>query len=86
MVKWSFAGDGTLDSTPLVAGGVVYEGSSSGALYALDETTGAQLWMDTLGAAVAPADVGSVATWTGLAATNDTLFVPAGSTLTAYGN
>ena len=86
-VIWTFAGDGALDSTPLAAGGVVYVGSSLGHVYAVDENSGAELWSDTLSAAVAPSFKDSgVTPITGLAASLDLLVVPAGATLTAYGN
>ena len=34
-VNWSFAGDGGLNTSPVVANGTIYEGSSTGNLYAL---------------------------------------------------
>jgi outer membrane protein assembly factor BamB len=88
---WSFTGDGMLDSTPIAAGGVVYVGSASGTLYALDELSGGELWSDTMSAAVAPSNDNDTTSFmniptTGLAASLDLLVVPAGSTLTAYGN
>jgi outer membrane protein assembly factor BamB len=77
---WTFS-FGNLDTAPLVAGGLVFIGSSSGILptsgsiYALDAATGATLWStDNVGAAVS----GS------LGAANGTLIVPAGSQLVAY--
>ena len=87
VVKWSFAGDGTLGSPPLAAGGAVYIGATSGNLYAVDETTGEQLWVDHLSTAVATANESFGMTPTaGLGASNNLLVVPAGSSLTAYGN
>ena len=86
-VRWSFAGDGMLDSTPIAAGGFVYVGSTRGQLYAVDEVSGRQVWSDALTAAVAPYDYNDGSNrFTGLAASADLLVVPAGSTLTAYGN
>jgi len=84
LAKWSFTGDGNLVSTPLAAGGVVYIGSSSGNLYAVDEMTGTQVWNDNLGNPVAPANE-SRGGWpiTGLGASYDLLIVPSGLTLTA---
>ena len=38
-----------LYSSPIVIGGRVFQGSNTGVLYALDETTGAQLWSRDLG-------------------------------------
>jgi outer membrane protein assembly factor BamB len=87
-VLWSFAGDGKLGSTPIAAGGFVYIGSADGNLYALDESDGRQVWTDKLAAAVAPSNdtyAGS-APLQGLGVANELLVVPAGATLTAYGN
>jgi outer membrane protein assembly factor BamB len=87
MVKWSFAGDQMLASTPLAAGGYVYVGSKSGTLFAVDEQTGRMVWSDQLGAPVAPAnETNGLAATAGLGASLDLLVVPAGSTVTAYEN
>src|SRR5215475_13857933 len=43
-VKWKFHAGGSVFSSPAVAGGVVYAGSSDGLLYAVDLETGALKW------------------------------------------
>jgi hypothetical protein len=55
-VAWSFDGDNQLSSSPLLANGVVYEGSWGEHLYALDASTGSLLWSSSLGAAVPPSN------------------------------
>ena len=54
LVGWSFAGDGGLESSPIVVNGSVYEGSDSGMLYAVSATSGAQEWSTDLGTSIAP--------------------------------
>jgi outer membrane protein assembly factor BamB len=77
---WQFTGDGHLDSAPLVVGGLVFEGSSQGELYALDATTGTTSWSTNVGSAIAAPG----GTLTGLGAANGTLIVPAGNQLIAF--
>ena len=48
-ILWSFAGDGTLAMPPLLVNNYVFVQGSSGNLYALDATTGAQLWQVAAG-------------------------------------
>ncbi len=82
---WSFAGDGGLVTAPLVTDGVVWVGSSSGNLYALDPATGHQLWSTNVGTPLAAGSTGYVgAPFTGLGAGNGALIVPAGDSLIAY--
>lgn len=85
-ILWSFAGDGTLVTSPIVVNNFVFVGGSSGNLYALDVTTGAQLWTKNLGAAIAGPATGGSATQgaTGLAAGDGLLIVPAGNTVNAF--
>ena len=83
--RWSFAGDGTLDATPVTTNGIVFTGSRAGNLYGIDSNTGKQVW-----AAVAPGggvstNDGSTMHW-GLAAADGLLAVPAGGFLTVYTN
>jgi hypothetical protein len=69
-------------TAPIVVDGDVYVGSSTGALYALDEATGAVVWTGNVGAAFqAP---GQNNTPSGLAAGEGHVIAPAGSTLAAY--
>jgi outer membrane protein assembly factor BamB len=81
---WSFTGDGTLSSAPLVAGGTVFVGGTSGALYALSSATGAVTWSTQVGSAIAAPDEQNVHPLTGLAESGGLLVVPAGQTLLAY--
>jgi outer membrane protein assembly factor BamB len=81
---WSFTGDGAIDTTPVTTNGIVFTGSSSGNLYGIDSSTGAQVWTT-----VAPGPVTTTDDYlmhTGLAAANGLLVVPAGGFLTAYTN
>jgi outer membrane protein assembly factor BamB len=51
---WTFQGDMGLQSIPFVAGGTVYAPSSTGKMFGVDESTGAQTWSaqaDALGGA-----------------------------------
>jgi outer membrane protein assembly factor BamB len=54
-IKWSFSGDGMLNTMAAIAGGgqQVFMGSSSGNVYEIDETSGKQVSVDNAGAAVA---------------------------------
>ena len=81
-VQWSFAGDGQLTGAPIAVNQYVFIGSSSGNLYALDGTTGAQVWNVNLGAAIG-ASVFQLP-FSGLAAGDGLLVVPAGTKVTAY--
>jgi len=51
-LQWRFPTDGDVIASPLVVRGVVYVGSGSGRMYALDERTGAVRWSVDLGAPV----------------------------------
>ena len=82
VVQWSFAGDGTLTGAPIVVNQYVFIGSTSGNLYALDATTGIQVWMQSLGAEVDGA-VGGIP-YSGLSAGDGVLIVPAGTKVIAY--
>ena len=67
-VKWAFAfpGELSVDSQPTVAGGRVYAGTQSGAVYALDAASGCVRWMFQAGAAVrAAVSVGRIDTRSG---------------------
>jgi outer membrane protein assembly factor BamB len=56
MRKWQFTGDGTLSSAPLVAGGAVFVGGTSGNLYALSSGTGAVIWSNNVGTPISTPD------------------------------
>ena len=84
-VKWSFTGDGTLSSPPIVVNGIVYIGSTSGKLYGLDETTGTNVWTGTVGAQVNRPDEHNLSEpLTGLGAGEGLIVVPASSLLVAF--
>lgn len=84
-VRWSFAGDGTLDTSPIVVNQYVIVGASSGNLYAVDRSTGKQVWKVNVGAAIpAGAGWGKSIPLSGLAAGHGLLIVPAGNSVIAY--
>ena len=88
-ITWSFAGDGLLNTSPIVVNsGVnsyVFVGSSSGNLYAVDAVTGVQLWTANVGAAIPNGSGwGARMPISSITAGNGLLLVPAGNTLTAY--
>jgi outer membrane protein assembly factor BamB len=51
-LQWRVATDGDVVASPTVANRVVYVGSGSGAMYALDERTGAARWTVNLGSPI----------------------------------
>jgi outer membrane protein assembly factor BamB len=85
-VAWQFTGDGALVTAPVVVNGYVFIGSSGGNLYALDATTGTQVWSRNLGAAIPSASTGQSALLSpsGLSAGDGWLIVPAGNTVNAF--
>lgn len=48
-IRWEFEADGTIRSSPAVAGNTIYFGSDKGRLYAVDATSGEKLWDIPLG-------------------------------------
>lgn len=86
--RWTFSGDGQLDMAPIVlatpSGEYVVTGSASGSLYALDATTGAQVWSTNVGAPIPAPDEQDPKPLSGLGAGQGLLIVPAGNTLSAY--
>ena len=85
LVRWTFAGDGQLQSSMLVVNDYVYVGSESGKLYAVDASNGQLVWSTTAGTSIPP-----VIEWnnsqplTGFAAGEGILVVPTKTTLVAY--
>jgi outer membrane protein assembly factor BamB len=77
-LKWSFSGDGTLSTAPIIDNGYVYVGAQSGKFYALNATTGANVWTGNAGAPMIGSDT------IGLAAGEGILVVPATNLLVAY--
>ncbi|MGZ8260585.1 MAG: outer membrane protein assembly factor BamB family protein [Caldimonas sp.] len=83
-ISWSFAGDGTLTSAPIVIGSFVIVGSSSGSLYAVDAATGVERWSARLPTGLDPTIESYNVTLVDLAAGEGYLVVPARNTLTAF--
>lgn len=82
---WSFAGDGGLDTAPIVVGKTVYAGSSSGMVYGIAVSTGKVTWSADVGAAISGPDEQNVSQpLTGLGAGQGLLVVPAAGELAAY--
>ena len=83
-VRWSFTGDGTLASAPIVDNGYVYIGSRSGKVYALDGSTGANVWTGNIGVAIQTTESPVSRPHTGLGAGDGLVVVPASTLLVAY--
>lgn len=84
-VRWRFKGDGTLSTAPLVAGGSVIVGGTSGEVYSVSASTGKLLWKARAGASIPAPDEQNVSQpLTGLAESGGLLVVPAGNTLVAF--
>jgi outer membrane protein assembly factor BamB len=81
---WSFAGDGVLQSAPVIVNQTIYIGSSFGTLYGLN-TSGQQIWSTQVGAAIPAPDEQNALLTTGLGAGDGLLIVPTDSVLVAYG-
>ncbi|HYY12730.1 MAG TPA: PQQ-binding-like beta-propeller repeat protein, partial [Kineosporiaceae bacterium] len=85
-VTWRFAADRKLTVGPLVVDGVVWVGSSTGRLWAVDARTGRRLWSTDVGAGMDRVrDDESSRPPVALAAGQGHLIVPAGSLLVSYG-
>jgi outer membrane protein assembly factor BamB len=83
-ILWSFAGDGSLVSAPVVAGDTVYTASSSGMVYALNAGTGTVVAQVDTHAAISATDEQNAVQRTSLAVGDGLLLVPAGGVLLAY--
>jgi hypothetical protein len=82
--RWTF-GDGTLTTAPIVVGPYVVVGASSGTLSVVNVADGSLASSHTLPMAIAAPDEQNVSgPLTGLAAAGNQLYVPAGTSLTAY--
>lgn len=82
--RWTF-GDGTLVTAPVVAGGAVFVGSSTGTVYAVSATTGQQIWAGVAGSVIVGPDEQNADVLVGLAVGDGLLVVPAGNALAAFG-
>lgn len=84
--KWTFTGDGGLDTAPIIVGSTVYVGSSSGMIYGLGISKGNVVWSARAGSSINGPDEQNVSSpLTGLGAGQGLLVVPAGDQLAAYG-
>ena len=81
-IMWSFSGDGSLTGAPVAVNQYVIIGSSAGNLFAVDGTTGEQVWTQSLGAGI-DANVANLP-MSGLSAGDGLLVVPAGDKVLAY--
>ena len=81
---WAFAGDGRLATSPFVANGFVYVGSTTGNLFAVRETDGTAVWSENTGVPLASQEGFATEPRIGFAAAGGILVVPVGSTLVAY--
>jgi outer membrane protein assembly factor BamB len=81
---WTFQGDGNLTTPPIVIDGVVVIASSSGAVYALNASSGSVVWSGNTGMPISGADEQNANQLTGLGAGEGWLVVPAGSTVVAW--
>jgi outer membrane protein assembly factor BamB len=82
---WWF-GDGTLVTAPVVAGGAVYVGSSTGTVYAVSAATGQQIWAGSAGSVIDGPDEQNADVLVGMAVGDGLLVVPAGNSLVAFGS
>lgn len=90
--SWTFNGgstpvDPTLDSAPIVAGGTVIIGGSSGNIFGLSAADGHQQWEISAGPGMgipAPDEQNVSQPLTGLSSSDGLLVVPAGNTLSVY--
>jgi outer membrane protein assembly factor BamB len=53
---WAFGGDGKLTTAPVVVNDVVFVGSLTGTLYAVDADTGTELWSTNVGSKITRGD------------------------------
>lgn len=81
---WSFAGDGTLTTPPIVADTAILVAGTSGMLYAVDATSGSQRWSAQLPSTMDPGNDTFTSVPSGLAAGEGHLIAPARNTLTAF--
>ena len=83
-ILWSFAGDGVLSTSPVIVNNFVFVGSANGNLYALDLTSGSQVWTQALVDPIAGNPCCSYQIYTGLAAADALFVVPSGNKVTTY--
>ena len=84
-VLWNFAGDGLLQSAVLAVNNYIYVGSALGNLYAVDATTGQQVWQTNTGNSIPYVDeINLSQPLTSFAAGEGLLVIPTSTTLVAY--
>lgn len=83
--RWTF-GDGTLVTAPVVSGGTVFVGSGNGTVYGVSATTGKRIWSGSAGPEILGPDEQNADVLAGLAIGNGLLVVPAGRSLTGFGD
>jgi outer membrane protein assembly factor BamB len=82
---WTFTGDATLSSAPLLVDDAVVVGSGSGKVFMVDAATGVERWSGDAGAGILGPDEHNVSSpLTGLGVGEGYLVVPAGSQVTAW--
>ncbi len=82
---WTFTGDGELVTSPVVINQYVFIGSNAGNLYALDASTGQQVWHTLLTGTISQgARWGTGAVLSGLSAGEGLLVVPNGTKVTTF--
>jgi outer membrane protein assembly factor BamB len=81
---WTF-GHGTLVTAPVVSGGTVFAGNSSGTVYGVSAASGRRVWTGRAGSVIYGPDEQSADVVTGMAVGGGLLVVPAGRVLTAFG-
>jgi outer membrane protein assembly factor BamB len=83
---WSQTADGTLDTAPIVVGGNVYVGGTSGLLVSYDEYSGAETWSTNVGNPILDPAEWEVGPLQAMGAGDGLLVVPATDTLVAFGS
>jgi outer membrane protein assembly factor BamB len=84
--RWTFDGDGTLDSPPVVMNGYVYIASSQGMLYGLRAGDGQRVWAANLGSGfISPSEL-STEPMPDIGAGDNLVVVPANHRLVVYGS
>jgi outer membrane protein assembly factor BamB len=81
--RWTF-GDGTLVTAPVVSGGIVFEGSSSGTVYGVAASSGNKVWSGQAGSEILGPDEQNAFVLVGMAVGGGLLVVPAANALTAF--
>lgn len=82
---WTFTGDGTLSTAPVMVNNIVFVGSTSGKVYGVDAATGLQVWMGTAPRGInADNENGGPQPPAGPAAGENLLLFPSSSSLIAW--